>query len=256
MKEKKLVFFFLLCLPVACIMFFNTVEAQNVIASSKKRSKQVQSTSYTPPDQNEKQKLFNALRQLHQSIGIYFLLSDQSFGDIMVEPVIDFTQPVEKILNSLLTGTPLKFKKINHNTFIILSIKEEEPQATDPDIEMSRQAGVKQTITAVRFLKGKVIAADGSALSNVSVQIKGSLKGVVTNNKGEFDLMGNTGDVLVFSFVGYRKKEIIIDDKLPDFLTATLAVNEKANGRSSHYFAGCKKITQVYWICRQHHRWR
>jgi len=231
MKEKKLAFFFLLCLPAACIIFFNRVEAQSVLASSIKRSKPVQMQLSATTDQTnpEKQKLFNALRQLHQSVGIYFLLSDQAFGDIMVEPVIDFTQPVEKILNSLLTGTALKFKKINHNTFIILSTKEERTQtATDTDNEISRKSGINdpQSVTAARFLKGKVIAADGAALSNVSVQIKGSLKGVVTNTKGEFDILGNAGDILTFSFVGFQGKEIVIDDKLPDFLTATLAVNE------------------------------
>jgi iron complex outermembrane recepter protein len=235
MKEKKLAFFFLLCLPVCVIFFFNSVEAQNTFASNKKKQKvsPVQLLAgHTSKSLSEKQKLFNALKQLNESKGIYFLLSDQSFGDILVEPVLDYTQPVEKILNDLLTGTELKFKKISDKTFVIISIKQDkaspaETSNNETGNNTPLQAAGQLPVTAAKIIKGKVTTVEGTPLSNVTVLIKGSSKGIVTGNGGEFDILGNVGDVIVFSFVGFEKREIVIDNDIPAFLTAKLSVAEK-----------------------------
>lgn len=236
MKEKKLAFFFLVCLPVCVLLLFNSVEAQNVLALSKKKSKPLQihpaAGTFDQTGLPEKQKLFNALKQLNQSRGIYFLLSDKSFGDILVEPVLDDKQPVEKILADLLQGTELQFKKINNKTFVILPLKPEKTSGKEPGSNEQVnnepvQDGIAISVTAAKTVRGKVTTAEGIPLSNVSVLIKGSPKGIVTGNNGEFDILGNVGDVIVFSFVGFEKKEIIIGNDLPAFLTAKLSVAEK-----------------------------
>ncbi|WP_114791075.1 TonB-dependent receptor [Niabella yanshanensis] len=62
-------------------------------------------------------------------------------------------------------------------------------------------------------IKGKVSDSEnGQPLTGVSVSIKGQTAGATTNEKGEYVVEAKTGDVLVFSFVGYISKEFVVTD--------------------------------------------
>jgi TonB-dependent SusC/RagA subfamily outer membrane receptor len=61
-----------------------------------------------------------------------------------------------------------------------------------------------------RQIKGKVSEVNGSELPGVSVSVKNSTRGTITNANGEFSLAASSGEVLVFSMVGYVSKEHIL----------------------------------------------
>ncbi len=234
MRKKSLRFFFLLYLLVSSLFFFNTVEAQNGIALSKKKSRQSQEKLSAVNSSQQKQKLFNALRDLNQTKGIYFLFSDKTFGDILVDPVADTKGSAEELLDALLRETDLAFKKINTKTYLILLRRDQAKKNLTGEIvegatglNQTNEIGMEEAATAIRFIKGKVITAEGIPLANVSVLIKGSSRGIVTNSKGEFEITGIVGDVLVFSFVGYTKKELVVEKDIPAFLTTQLSVADR-----------------------------
>lgn len=61
-------------------------------------------------------------------------------------------------------------------------------------------------------LTGKVTdSASGEALPGVSVVVKGTTNGTITNFEGNFTLNVNKGDVVQFSFVGFKQQEVVID---------------------------------------------
>lgn len=59
-------------------------------------------------------------------------------------------------------------------------------------------------------LEGKVTDSKGQPLVGVSIQIKGTSKGTITNVNGGFTLAANTGDILIVSFIGYETKTITV----------------------------------------------
>jgi protocatechuate 3,4-dioxygenase beta subunit len=61
-----------------------------------------------------------------------------------------------------------------------------------------------------QHIQGRVTDANGKPLQDVSVKVKGSNKGVVTNGNGEYtiDLSGSSSKVLEFSFVGMDTREV------------------------------------------------
>jgi len=65
-------------------------------------------------------------------------------------------------------------------------------------------AGQKAPFT----IKGFVRDATGQPLIGVTVSIKGTTTGVQTDANGKFIISANAGDVLIFSYVGYIKKEV------------------------------------------------
>lgn len=63
-------------------------------------------------------------------------------------------------------------------------------------------------------IRGKVANEKGEALPGVTVQVKGSAKGVVTNEKGEFAITVPDGRaVLIVSSIGYNKTEIPVNGR-------------------------------------------
>jgi TonB-linked SusC/RagA family outer membrane protein len=63
---------------------------------------------------------------------------------------------------------------------------------------------------SVSIIKGIVKDATGQAIPGVSVSIRGTNTGTQTDANGQFTISANTGDVLVFSSIGYVKKEVTI----------------------------------------------
>ena len=56
-------------------------------------------------------------------------------------------------------------------------------------------------------------ASDGSSIPGVTVVIKGTTTGTVTDIDGKYSLKVKKGDILVFSFVGYTSQEITFTDQ-------------------------------------------
>ena len=99
---------------------------------------------------------------------------------------------LEDALNQVFNGQPLTYT-IESNTIIVKS----KPEA--PMRVQSVQAQVS----------GTVVDADGVPLPGVSVKVKGSNLGTVTDEKGEYAmLLPADHAILVFSFVGYESQEL------------------------------------------------
>lgn len=109
-------------------------------------------------------------------------------------------------------------------------------------------------------ISGKVTDEKGESLPGVSILIKGTLQGTTSNDQGNFDIeVADANSTLVFSFVGYQNKEVIVGNQksLNVQLTAdTKALNEvvvtalglKREKRSLGYAVGevsSKEINRV-----------
>lgn len=70
--------------------------------------------------------------------------------------------------------------------------------------------GMSLGVTNAAPIKGTVKDETGLALPGVSVLIKGTTTGTQTDANGHFTLDAGPGDVLVFSYVGYISKEVVV----------------------------------------------
>ncbi len=78
-----------------------------------------------------------------------------------------------------------------------------------------------------RRVNGKVSAPDGQAVPGVSVQLKGTNRGVNTDNNGNFTIaVTSNSDVLVFTAVGFRSQEIIVGNQ--STINATMVEESRA----------------------------
>src|SRR4051794_39517210 len=65
-----------------------------------------------------------------------------------------------------------------------------------------------------RTIIGKVsVGASGAGAAGATISVKGTKNIVSSLDGGDFSIIAKPGDVLVVSFVGYKPKEIKVDEK-------------------------------------------
>src|SRR5690606_26200618 len=65
-----------------------------------------------------------------------------------------------------------------------------------------------QTITVT----GVVTDANNVPMPGVNIQVKGTTKGATTNFDGDYTINASSGDVLIFSYVGFKKIERTVSE--------------------------------------------
>src|SRR3954471_18255727 len=59
-------------------------------------------------------------------------------------------------------------------------------------------------------VKGRITGANNEPLAGVTVAVKGTNKSVTTDAGGNFSIRADRGNVLVFTSVGFQKKEVTV----------------------------------------------
>ncbi len=130
------------------------------------------------------------------------------------------TVKLEQQLETILAPNGLEYKKVGKKAYVIRKkeVKVKPENAFIPASEVSREprlmstVPLNQTVRAVdNVVKGKVTDDKNEALPGVSILIKGSNKGTVTDINGNFSIdVLQQGGTLVFSFIGYESKEVLV----------------------------------------------
>jgi len=67
--------------------------------------------------------------------------------------------------------------------------------------------------TQERQITGKIVAMEDSGpLPGATVQVKSKRTSVSANEKGQFSIRANTGDILIFKMIGFQQQEIMVGD--------------------------------------------
>jgi TonB-linked SusC/RagA family outer membrane protein len=100
---------------------------------------------------------------------------------------------VEEILDLILAGTGSKYSVLSNNLIVISPVEITSPQ---------------------NGVTGRVTSANGESLPGVTVLVKGTAQGTVTDVDGNYSI-GNIPEnaILVFSFVGMQTQEIAVENQ-------------------------------------------
>jgi TonB-linked SusC/RagA family outer membrane protein len=180
----------------------------------------------------EKAKLFTVLKELNKQKGVYFLFSEQSLANQMVNPLGDTKEATDKILDDVLSNTGIKYKKLNDKTYVILFDKDKKRTSLNyvplDGMELAIQTSNVEVVMADP-ITGKVTGPDGAPIANATVSIKGTTHGTTTNSAGVFTLAAKKGDVLIISYVGYTPQQVTVGDESTinvSLLVASQQMNE------------------------------
>ena len=139
------------------------------------------------------------LSKIEEQSEFYFMYSEK-IVDVSREVSVNIeNQKIERVLNTLFTGTDVDY-----------TVKDRIIVLTTPEV-ISREvlAGFQQ-----KTVSGTVTDEAGQPLPGVSVVIKGTSNGTVTNVDGAYTLTNIPEEsTLIFSFIGMLSQEIVVMDQ-------------------------------------------
>jgi TonB-linked SusC/RagA family outer membrane protein len=131
--------------------------------------------------------------KIKKQSGFNFLYSTKLLKEAKTVSLQVTEESLQEVLDKCFEGQPLTYA-INKNTVVIRK-REESPFFT----------GVQ-----LKLIKGKVVDNKGLPIPGVTVKIKGSNTTRSTAENGEFTIDAEDGDVLVFTYIGYKRKEVSV----------------------------------------------
>ena len=151
--------------------------------------------------------LREALHVLERESGYSFFYNDAFESLNQKVSIVAKDETLEGILNGILRNTDLVYKSLEGKLIVIM---------------------LKEADSAVR-VTGRVTTADTQeSLPGVSVTVKGTSRGTITNANGEYMIEVERGATLVFSFVGYLTTEATVTSET--IINTVLQVDTKTLG--------------------------
>jgi len=135
----------------------------------------------------------SALNQLQGKCSYVFTYN----ADLLPPKTIKATfrnQPLNEVLEFVLKNTGLGY--LEKNKYILI-------------IPISKTAETK----AQARVSGTVSDSTGNVLPGVNIAVEGKQRATTTDKDGRFSLTANAGDKLVFSMIGFVRKEIVVGDE-------------------------------------------
>ncbi|ODS79150.1 MAG: hypothetical protein ABS46_16140, partial [Cytophagaceae bacterium SCN 52-12] len=217
---------------ISLVMLVQVPGSAQLLARSKKISAQAVQLSPTLS-------LTDALARLKDRYKVNILFEEKNLRDRYVPAgALQPHATLETSLTALLQPLGLHYKKKKNNYIILpgeappaqvplpgrlpLNTLPTDPQPTESPAETPSAPAAKEI-----KVSGRVTDDNGSGLPGVSILVKGTQQGMITDSNGGFEIeVPDENAVLVFSFVGYRSQEIIAGNRTS--IEVSLQVDEKS----------------------------
>ncbi len=148
--------------------------------------------------------LESALRKIEKLSPYRFVYRSEEVRQVENLTLVRAERTVDETLSLILSDTPFTYRLMKKNILIVKK-GEESPSVSELMNDESVDVNVSGRVTS---------SDDGSALPGVSVLVKGTQAGTVTDSEGKYAIsVPNISSVLVFSFIGYTPVEITVEGR-------------------------------------------
>jgi len=170
----------------------------------------------------------DVFKRIERQANVTFVYDEQIIDNLPAITLHVKNEQLSDVINELKDQTKLEYKLVG-NYIGVASKLEDIPRLSAAQSE--NNVPIKIT--------GSVRDATGQPIIGVNVSVKGTQQGTQTNINGQFALNANIGDVLVFTYLGYVKKEVTITT--PASLSVVMVEDAKQLGEVVVTALGIKK---------------
>ncbi len=157
----------------------------------------------------ENEGLRHVLNQIQKLADVHFTYTSNLISPDQKVTITAHQQPLSGVLDELLLKTGIRYK-LQGKQIILQKAINQSKSAGDEQINLPENSHSRQEIN----IRGTVKDDKGEALPGVSVMLKGSQRGTLTNTDGAFEIsVPDENATLILSFVGYVNMEIIVGDQ-------------------------------------------
>ncbi|SFM91853.1 TonB-linked outer membrane protein, SusC/RagA family [Chitinophaga sp. YR627] len=158
----------------------------------------------------ERKSLKEALAIVQKKSGYLFIYNEKLLSPYTAVSVDAKHQSVADVISTLLRNLPLTYNIRNGKVIIMEKAGAKRPQTAN-DISGNEEK-----------VKGKITDENGVPLPGVTILIKGSNKGAISDGNGNFFVTVNDDETLVFSMSGYKSRELSVEKEMKVTLTTDI----------------------------------
>lgn len=175
----------------------------------------------------EKGDLRELFKKIENQSGLFFGYQPNQIQSIEIT-IPKTTASVKDILDKAFANTSLAYRKEGYS--VIVFAKGDEAIANAKEV------------TAIP-LTGRITDKNGNPMPGVSVFVKGTGSGTVTDSEGRYTLDVSENDVIVFSFIGYKKVEELLNGRstIDVSMEEDTTVLQQVEILSTNYFSTTKE---------------
>ncbi len=179
--------------------------------------------------QEAQKPLADVLRRIESRYKIFFVYNTQTLEGKYVNEPDTYPGNPEELLKSVLRQVNLQYERIGAGNYAIKKIEKKEIERIG-DHPTSAMTGIGSQVVAglvpatnlpISFTRyvdvsvsGTVKDEQGNGLPGVSIALKGTTRGTITDNSGQYKLtVPDASAVLVYSFVGYKQQELTVGSR-------------------------------------------
>ena len=140
----------------------------------------------------ESLQLKQAIQETEKQTVLRFLYNEAVIPDDKKVSITAHNMPVDEFLNKMFNGTGIGYKIMENNLVVLTTPK------------------ITETAVPDKLIQGKVTDENGAPLNGVSITVKGTQQGTVTDATGNFSISVPDQAILVISFVGYQSQEVSV----------------------------------------------
>lgn len=204
-------------------------------------------------DSRQQEPLSRVLDKIGEKYQVIITYDSQLLADIIVHFEFIPGENLEKAVNRALNTTGLRYRQLTDKYYIVYKktltnknklnkIKRKfnqiEKLEKSEKIEIKKQLSdhnnnldnifeTAQQLLSAKTIQGQVTDEQNQPLIGVNIKVKGSTLGTVTDIDGNFSLeLPEDAKILIFSYIGFENKEIVIDDQSYFQITLTEATSQ------------------------------
>lgn len=188
----------------------------------------------------QQESLKTVLKRIEKKTGLSFVMPMNEVETYTVVSLPKMKRDIKTTLDLVLAGTHLGYRQINKRSILIYVKSKEQGKASQQELSTFDSPAIAFVVPQVT---GRVTDEKGEGLPGVSILVKGTQQGAITDENGHFQLNVSPGAVLVFSFVGYETTEITVGNE--SHLEVALKIDERALEEVVVVGYGVQKKTSV-----------
>ncbi len=189
--------------------------------------------------------LEDVLKELQEAYKVFFTYSDKLIKGKELAFSPSPGEKLEVVLENILTPLGLQFRKVEGRFYVITQkqvTKVAAPSTEERKEKMITRSPNRKPIPSFKPLtskkpafplpaffpvRGTVTSETGEPLFGVTILVKGTSKGTVTDLEGNFSIeLAKEDAVLVFSYTGYTTKEVLVGTQRTINVQLSVAVSE------------------------------
>ncbi len=144
--------------------------------------------------------LEDVLKSIEGSSSFYFLYNNELINSGRLISINVKDRKISDVLEQLFRGTDIIYQVVDHQ--IVLTTRKERDSEKKPD-----------QVVAKKVIRGKVLDEKGVPLPGATVSITGTTRGTITDASGYYTLEAEEGELIRFSFIGFKDQEFKVGSK-------------------------------------------